>query len=172
VNGSRLIILIFGGTIIATVASMWWFIDERGTQNQLAAIDCARMLPTGFELQGKMIPVSREQTCDLLQMVATMQPDSNHNHSDDDDPWHYFGRIRIRPKDDAWFLVFMARRGENYKPVFSLRHRRGDGWSVIGIFDAEPVLAKLGVAGAIDRAKLASDFALAPTDQTLPMPVK
>jgi hypothetical protein len=168
-SGSKIAVLIFGGTIIAAIAGMWVFFDERGTQSQLAAVDCGGLLPTNFEVQGKAVPVSAQQTCDLMRTVAAMQPNTDRNHNDDDDPWHYLGRMRIRPKDDAWFLVFMARRSENYRPVFSLRHRRGGGWSVIGMFDAAQVLEKLGIAGTIDMAKLKSDSALTPTDQSTPM---
>ena len=154
---------------LATVVAMWVFFNERGTQENLAKVDCSDLLSTNFELQGRKVEVSREQTCELMKMVAAMTPNSEHNGSDDDDPWHYFGRLRIRPINDAWFLVFMARRSENFKPVVSLRHRRGGGWSVVGMFDAEPVLRRLGVADAIDMAKLQSDSSLTPTDQSTPM---
>jgi hypothetical protein len=168
-SGSKLTVMAFGGTIMATILAMWFYFDERGTQEQIAAVDCAALLPTNFEMQGRPVDVTGAQTCEVIRMIAAMTPNGDVNHSDDEDPWHYFGRMRIRPKDDVWFLVFMARRAENYKPVFSLRHRRGGGWSVVGVFDAEPVLRALGVAGTIDMARLKSDSALVPTDQSTPM---
>jgi hypothetical protein len=128
-------------------------------------VDCAGLWPTAFEMQGQRDSVSRAQTCELVKMIAAMKPTSEHWSSDTSDPWHYFGRMRILPKNDAWFLVFVARRSSGFHPLFSLRHRRGNGWAIVGQFDAEPLLRRLGVLDQLDRAKLMSNESLVPTDE-------
>lgn len=168
-SSSKLTVLIIVVLSVAVLVALWFYIDERGTQRQLADVDCAALLPTTFELQGKIEGVARDETCELLRVIAAMEPNGDDNANDAADPWHYFGRLRIRPANDAWFLVFMARRSDNFKPVFSLRHRRGSGWSVVGLFDAKPVLERLGALGRIDMAKLQSDSSLTPVDQMVPM---
>ena len=166
---SRLVVL----TIIAlaglAIGATWLFIDEKGDQGKLAKVDCASMLETDLELQGARVPVSREETCDIIRTIAAMQPNGESNRNDESDPWHYFGRMRVRPADDVWFLVFMAHPSDNFKPIISLRHRRGLGWAIVGQFDAEPVLRKLNLLDRIDMAKLKSEAALTPTDQSTPM---
>lgn len=166
-NSSRLTVLAIVATALLVVAGLWLYLDEQGAQSKLAAIDCATMLPTTFELQGKRVTITPEQTCTLLHTVAAMQPLAT--QSSDDDPPHYFGRMRIRPRNDVWFLIFQAYPSEGFRPTFSLRHRRGNGWAVVGRFDAAPVLRQLGVEGSIDIAKLKSPAARTPVDQMSPM---
>lgn len=166
---SRIILIVFLVALGGVLLWMRGYVDERGTQGRLAAVECAGLLPTVLEVQGKRIPVSREQTCRVLDTIAHMTPIAEGFARPEEDPWHYYGRMRILPKDDAWFLIFIARAGDNYHPLFSLQHRRANGWSVIGQFDALPVLRILGIEGGIDSVKLRSTGALAPVDQNLPM---
>jgi len=164
---SKTIVFVIVGLAVVVVAGLWLYVDERGAQAKLAAVDCVTMLPTTFELQGRNVDVSREKTCEVVRLLAEMPPVGD--AGDAADPWHYFGRMRIRPKDDVWFLIFVARRSDAFHPMLSLRHRRANGWAVIGVFDAVPVLRMLGLEDRIDMEKLAAPAARIPVDQMSPM---
>jgi len=168
-NSSRLTVLAIVAVSLLVVAGLWLYLNERGGQAKLAAIDCAAMLPTTFELQGEPVAVNRDETCELLRMVAAMQPVGGESGDSETDPPHYFGRLRIRPRNDVWFLIFQAYPSEGFRPTFSLRHRRGNGWAIVGRFDAAPVLRLLDAEGGIDMQKLKSPAARTPVDQMTPM---
>jgi hypothetical protein len=166
---SRLLVISFLVVVIAMLFGLRWYTNERGKQEKLAAVQCDSLLPTVFELQGERVPVSRERTCELMRTISAMQPTADEFHNDSNDPWHYYGRMRILPKNDAWFLIFIARRSSNFRPEFSLQHRRGAGWTVVGQFDAEPVLRMLDAVPRLDTTKLRSSESLTPIDQNQPM---
>ncbi len=106
---------------------------------------------------------------EMVRMIAGLTPLEGESANDPANPWHYIGRLRISPENDVWFLIFIARRSEEYRPLLSLLHRNGNGWSVVGMFDAAPVLQKLGVDRRIDWEQVKSPAALTPVDQTTPM---
>lgn len=160
---SKITVIVILLLAVAVLLLQRAYLSDEGAEKSLSAVDCAALLPTRMELQGKPIPVSQEQTCEIIRMISTMKPTGEQFGDTAGNPWHYFGRMRILPPSDAWFLVFVARRSEGFAPRFSLRHRRSRGWYIVGQFDAAPVLAKLGVS--IDRALLESEGALTPTDQ-------
>jgi hypothetical protein len=166
-NASRITVIVIILLAVAVLILQRSYLTEEGAERKLATVDCAGLLPTVFELQGRTIPVTREQTCEIARMISTMKPTGEEFGDTIGDPWHYFGRMRILPRDDAWFIVFLARRSNGFTPRFSLRHRRSRGWFIAGQFDAAPLLAKLGVT--YDRALLESDSALEPTDQNQTM---
>lgn len=170
-SSSKITVIVLVGLAVLVVAVLALYLNERGSQQKLAGIDCGKMLPTTMELQGTRLPVSREQTCDVIEMVADMQPVDMAGEEEKLDPgqWHYFGRMRVRPEDDVWFLVFIAHPAENFRPTFSLRHRKGNGWAIVGRFDAAPILKRLELEGRIDMEKLKSPAALTPVDQMKPM---
>jgi hypothetical protein len=163
-RGTRFVVgLIFLALIV--LGGLSKFFNQQETQSDLAKIDCSTLLPTNLDFQGNAMLVPRSLSCELLGYVATMQTNDVDVHDQPDDPWRYFGRLRIRPKNDVWFLVFMTRRSLSYKPIFSLRRQRGYGWSVVGTFDAAPIFGKLGIDSLVDMKRLMSDSALIPTDQ-------
>jgi len=168
-NRSKLTVMVIVALAAAALVGLYFHIDQRGDQRRLADIPCRTLLATAFQLQGKPVLVSSSETCELMRTVAGMTPLDGEHGNEPGDPWHYFGRLRISPEDDVWFLVFIARRSENYRPLFSLLHRNGNGWSVVGMFDAAPVLRQLGVDKRIDWEQVKSPAALAPVDQTTPM---
>ncbi|MEO5931023.1 MAG: hypothetical protein ABIR47_13895 [Candidatus Kapaibacterium sp.] len=168
-NKGTLTVFVIVGSALAVLIYLHFYVNEQGTQADLAGVECKSLLATSFELQGMPVLMDRDGTCALMRSMAMMQPTTDEFTDDPKDPWHYFGRLRIRPKNDVWFLVFVARRSENFKPLISLRRRNGPGWSVVGQFDAEPVLRQLGVYDRIDWARVKSDSSLVPTDQTTPM---
>ena len=162
-NASRITVIVIVLAAVAVLFLQRSYLTEEGAERKLAAVDCSTLLPTEFELQGRRIPVTREQTCEITRMISTMKPTGEQFGDTAGDSWHYFGRMRILPKNDAWFIVLLARRSNGFAPRFSLRHRRSRGWYIAGQFDASPLLEKLGVT--VDRALLDSDSALVPTDQ-------
>jgi hypothetical protein len=154
---------------VAVLVGLHYFTHQAGTQRRLAEISCRKLRATSFELQGHPILTNTDETCELTRMIAGMTPLADEYHSDPRDPWHYFGRLRILPEDDAWFLIFMAKSSENYRPVFALLHRNGPGWSVIGLFDAAPLLSRLGVTDRIDWDRVRSSESLAPGGESTVM---
>lgn len=170
-SSSKITVVVLVGVSVLVVAVLALYVNEHGGQQKLTSIDCGKMLPTTMELQGVRLPVSREQTCDMIEMVAGMQSLDTAGVEESLDPsqWHYFGRMRIRPSDDVWFLVFIAHPAENFRPTFSLRHRKGNGWAIVGRFDAAAVLKQLELNDRIDMEKLKSPAALTPVDQMSPM---
>jgi len=161
------IAIILLGLALAVTARV--FFAGGRDHTELARVDCEKIESTAFELQGRRIEVSRGKTCELLRSLAAMTPTADGFETDPADPWHYYGRMRVRPENDAWFLIFVARRSTGFRPELSLQHWRGSGWAVAGQFDAEPVLKLLGVEDSLDRSLLASPASLAPTDQRQPM---
>lgn len=159
--------LVVGIVVLAllVVGGLSIYFNLKETQGDLAEIDCTTLLPTNLDFQGRATLVPQTLICELLTELAKMQPNGLDPHDLPDDPWRYFGRLRIRPTKDVWFLVFMTRRSLNYKPIFSLRRQRGYGWSVVGTFDAAPLFGKLGLDSLVDMKRLMSDSALIPTDQ-------
>lgn len=144
----------------------FFYFDERGRQASLTeSIDCADVLPSDLEIQGARSIVPATQACSLIKSVGKM-PTIVVAPEDSTDPWHYFGRLRIKLNRDVWFLVFRARKSEQYRPRFALRHWKGSGWTIIGDFDAEPVLRMLQLSDKIDPKKLESPESLTPTDQS------
>lgn len=168
-NKSRLAVLIIVGLSIAMAVAARVYYNQSGTQRDLASLDCRVLLPTAFEFQKNRVMMGNEQTCELARTLATLEPNGVSLVEEEGDPWHYFGRLRLRTNDDVWFLVFIARRSNDYRPIFSLRRQRGTGWAVVGQFDAEPVLRHLGLYDRIDHAWLRSDSSLVPTDQRTQM---
>lgn len=139
-----------------------------GTQADLKQIDCYAMFPTIADIQSQKFEISQEQTCKIINMIANMKPVDMPYKADETDPWHYFGRIRISPQKSVWFIIFMAKKSNGYKPVFSLQRRRGSGWGVVGQFDARNVLTTLGWNNKIDLKKLEDKASLVPTDYNTP----
>lgn len=160
-----LVISMVAAVLVVMVTLRLTYFAEEGEQKKLASVPCDSLLPTYLELQGARIPITADSICPLMREIATMTPTSDEYRNVADDPWHYFGRLPIFPYDDVWFLVFMARRSSDFKPLFSLHHRKGGGWTVIGQFEAEPLLRRLGVWERIDWEKLKSDASLTPTDE-------
>jgi len=160
-----LVISMVGAVLVVMVTLRLTYFAEEGDQKKLASVSCDSLLPTYLELQGVRIPIGADTICSLMREIATMTPTSDEYRNLDDDPWHYYGRLPIFPRNDVWFLVFIARRSSDFKPLFSLHHRKGGGWTVIGQFEAEPVLRRLGVWDRIDWEKLRSAASLKPTDE-------
>ncbi len=168
-NRSKLTVMAIVALAAAALVGLYFHIDQRGDQRRLADIPCRTLLATAFQLQGKPVLVSSSETCELMRMIAGLTPLEGESANDPANPWHYIGRLRISPENDVWFLIFIARRSEEYRPLLSLLHRNGNGWSVVGMFDAAPVLQKLGVDRRIDWEQVKSPAALTPVDQTTPM---
>jgi hypothetical protein len=166
---SKVLVVAFVVVVVGIIIGLRFYFDEEGEQAKIADVECGGLLPTVFELQGQRVPVDPGQTCELIHQIATMQPTGEKYHNDPNDPWHYYGRMRILPKNDAWFLIFNARQSTGFRPEFSLQHRKGVGWAIVGQFDAVPLLKKLGVLDRLDTAQLRSPEALVPTDQEKPM---
>jgi hypothetical protein len=166
---SKILVVTFSVAVVAIVLGLRSYFDEEGEQEKIGEVPCTGLLPTAFELQEQHVPVNEQQTCELMQLIATMQPTGEKHRNDPGDPWHYYGRMRILPKEDAWFLVFNARASSGFHPEFSLQHRKGVGWAIVGQFDAVPLLRKLGVLDRLDTALLRSPESLVPTDQEKPM---
>jgi hypothetical protein len=166
---SKALVVAFIVVVVGVIVGLRFYFDEEGEQAKLGDVECSGLLPTVFELQGERVPVNDEQACELMRQIATMQPTGEKHHNDPNDPWHYYGRMRILPKNDAWFLIFNARKSSGFRPEFSLQHRKGVGWTVIGQFDAVPLLKKLGVLERLDTAQLRAPESLVPTDQEKPM---
>ncbi len=166
INPSKLLVGgLVGGAILLMVVLWATYFRAEGDQKLLAEIRCDSLLPTMVELQGRKYPISRDTICALLRDMAVMTPTGDSYDNREEDPWHYYGRMPIFPENDVWFLVFIARKSSGFKPLFSLHHRRGGGWSVVGQFEAEPVLKKLGMWEKIDRDLLRSPESLTPTDE-------
>ncbi len=168
VNTKPYIIGFFIFVVLLLLGIRVFYFDEQGNQAVLMEVPCEGMQETYFELQGELVPVSDNLTCDIMRTIGTMETLDVSYENNEQDPWHYYGRMRIRPVDDLWFLVFIARESDDYKPMFSLHHRRGNGWSIIGQFDAVPILEKLGVADSLDMQKLKAIEAQSPVNQYQP----
>ena len=164
-------ILVASILVIAVVAaiSSRSFLESGEDQHALAAIDCARLHPTVAEVQGRRVEVDRDSACGVIKDLAKAAPASGVFVEDENDPWHYIARVRIQPDKGAWFLVFAARRSTGFRPELSLRHRREGGWAIIGAFDGEPVLRRLGLIDKIDRNRIAAPESREVRDQRQPL---
>ncbi len=160
VNTSKLAVFIIVGVILGSLIIMRFYFFESGTQGELAEIPCAEMLSSTLEILGTSTKVVPEQSCELARSIATMTPTNDRYSNIESDPWHYFGRMSILARDDGWMLIFIARSSSNFIPLFSLQHRRGAGWAIIGQFPAEPVLKRLGVWEKIDWNRVKGDETL------------
>lgn len=118
-NISKILVIgIIGLGVIVSLLVNNFLVGAKGTQSEMNEIDCYSLAETSFEFQGNVIKVSEEQTCKLIKMITEMKPVNENYSSEKDDPWHYYGRLRIRPKNSVWFLIFIAKKSKNYKPIF------------------------------------------------------
>jgi hypothetical protein len=157
------LVIVIGATAIALAGR--WYVTSGAGREALATIDCARMRPTIAELQGARLELDQARVCAAMRELASATPIADGFEIDERDPWHYIARVRLQPVEDAWFLVFVARRSTGFRPEISLRHRRGAGWAIVGQFDGAPTLRRLGLLDRIDRAKLMSPASLEVRDQ-------
>lgn len=146
-----------------------WYVASGSGPDALARVECDSLRPTIGELQGTRIELERDDVCAAIRELGAATPVSGSFESAASDPWHYIGRIRVQPPNQAWFLVFVARRSHGFRPELSLRHRRGAGWAVVGHYDGEPVLRRLGLLGRIDRTRLEDTASRTTRDQRDPL---
>lgn len=164
-RASRLTVLVIVALGIAISLFARWYVSSGSGPESLASLDCATLQPTLGELQGVRVEIDRDDVCIALRELATAIPIADGFDERVDDPWHYIGRARVQPEQEAWFLVFVARRSTGFRPELSLRHRRGAGWAIVGQYDGVAVLERLGWLERIDSAKLASPGAREVRDQ-------
>ena len=162
-------VLVVVGITCGMLYLRFFYFDERGRQESLIAdVNCADVLPSDLELQGKHETLSAAKACSILKSIGKMSTLQT-QVEDTANPWRYFGRARIKLNRDVWFIVFRARKMDGYKPQFALRHWKGSGWTIIGDFDAMPLLIQLTTSYEPDIKFLESPESLIPTDQSEPM---
>ncbi len=142
---SKLTVVALLALAAAALVGIHAYLDERGGQRELAALRCQEITRARLATPSGAVAVKTERACQVLRALAGLEAIEPRHGSVE------AGQLLVARRDAAWSIALLAPGPGAPVDRCSLRRWKGGGWAVIGEFDAAPVLAALGLDGALRR---------------------